>query len=187
MGVIGWPGGGGDAGNGSTSIRIAGGLPRPRPGAGRRGGETSARPKGNSWSRLRRSQSGSTAEVEVRLADAGRVLLALPWANCFPFGVRNLWSEPEADAFARRPIPTSDQIRAMDQAFRRAVLIPRPEERRLVLMRSLVLPQPSTSGRPATSGPGDGFGAPRGCIRTLQQRWYRGIRHMVCALSRPAP
>jgi hypothetical protein len=97
----------------------------------------------------RRRSSGrySEAEVEAPLADAGRVLLALPWANCFPFGLRTLWSEAEVDASARRPIPTLDQIRAMDQAYRWTALIARPEERRLVLMRSLVLPA-SASGRP---------------------------------------
>ena len=36
------------------------------------------------------------AEVEARLADAGRVLLALPWAGCFPCGFRTLWPETEA-------------------------------------------------------------------------------------------
>jgi hypothetical protein len=129
----------------------------------------------------------SEAEVEARLADAGRVLLALPWANCFPFGLQTLWSEAESDASERRPIPTSDQIRAMDQAYRWTALIDRPEERRLVLMRSLVLPA-SASGRPRYVWSWRRLQKATGFHRdTLKNKWGRGIRHILHALNRPTP
>jgi len=129
----------------------------------------------------------SEAEVEARLADAGRVLLALPWANCFPFGLRTLWPETEVDASARRPIPSSDQIRAMDQAYRWTALIAKPEERRLVLMRSLVLPV-SASGRPRYVWSWRRLQRATGFHRdTLKERWGRGIGHIVDALNRPTP
>jgi len=126
----------------------------------------------------------SEAEVEARLADAGRILLALPWANCFPFGLRTLWSEAEIDASVRRPIPTSDQIRAMDQAYRWTALIARQEERRLVLMRSLVLPA-LASGRPRYVWSWRRLQGATGFHRdTLKERWGRGIGHIVDALNR---
>jgi len=129
----------------------------------------------------------SEAEVEARLADAGRVLLALPWANCFPFGLRTLWSEAEADTSARRLIPTSDQIRAMDQAYRWTALVAGLEERRLVLMRSLILPA-SASGRPRYIWSWRRLQRATGLHPdTLKTRWGRGIRHIVDALNRPTP
>jgi hypothetical protein len=84
-------------------------------------------------------------EVEARLAEAGRVLIALPWAGCFPCGFRSLW--PASAPIERRRPPSSMQIDAMDQAYAWTALIPDQEERRMVLMRSLMLP-PSPSGKP---------------------------------------
>lgn len=126
------------------------------------------------------------AEVEARLADAGRVLLALPWAGCFPCGYRVLWPETES-ARPRHPVPSSHRISAMDEAYRWTAFIPDVDERRLVLMRSLVLPESA-------------FGSPRyvwswGRLRratgvhpdTLKKRWGRGIGRIVAGLNRPPP
>ena len=134
----------------------------------------------------RRQGRVTEAEVEVRLADAGRVLLALPWAGCFPCGFRTLWPEIES-ARPRHPVPSSYQISAMDEAYRWTAFITEVEERRLVLMRSLVLPDSA-------------FGTPRhvwswGRLRratglhpdTLKKRWGRGIGRIVSALNRPSP
>ena len=85
-------------------------------------------------------------EVEARLAEAGRVLVALPWAGCFPCGFRSLWPV-SAPATERRRPPSSLQIDAMDQAYAWTALIRNQDERRVVLMRSLMLP-PSPSGKP---------------------------------------
>jgi len=88
----------------------------------------------------------SEQEVEARLAEAGRVLVALPWAGCFPCGFRSLWPA-SAPATERRRPPSSLQIDAMDQAYSWTALIRNQDERRVVLMRSLMLP-PSPSGKP---------------------------------------
>ena len=133
----------------------------------------------------RRQGRITEAEVEACLADAGRVLLALPWAGCFPCGFRTLWPETEA-ARARHPVPSSHRISAMDEAYRWTAFIPDVEERRLVLMRSLVLPDSA-------------FGTPRyvwswGRLRratglhpdTLKKRWGRGIGKIVSALNKPS-
>ena len=74
----------------------------------------------------RRQGRITEAEVEARLADAGRVLLALPWAGCFPCGFRTLWPETESER-PRHPVPTSHQISAMDQVYRWTTLIAEPE------------------------------------------------------------
>jgi hypothetical protein len=78
-------------------------------------------------------------EVEARLAQAGRVLLALPHAGCFPAGFRTLWPGT-AGAPGQAWVPAPGEITAMDEAYRWAGLIDDVDERRLVLMRSLVRP-----------------------------------------------
>jgi hypothetical protein len=126
----------------------------------------------------------SAAEVETRLADAGRTLLALPWAGCFHAGFSGLWPGEGAPP-SRSRVPTSAEIVAMDEAYRWTAFISDPEERRLVLMRSLVLP-------------GISGGPPRhvwswGRLRratglhpdTLAARWGRGIDRIVRELNRP--
>ena len=35
----------------------------------------------------------NATDVEERLAEAGRVLLTLPWSGCFPAGFRCLWPD----------------------------------------------------------------------------------------------
>ncbi len=74
----------------------------------------------------------SEREVEARLNDAGRVLVALPWAGCFPCGFRCPWPATEDTKSARRPIPSSHQIDRMDQAYRWTALITDQDERRRV-------------------------------------------------------
>ena len=114
------------------------------------------------------------------------MLLALPWAGCFPCGFRTLWPETEA-AYPRRPVPSSHQISAMDQAYRWTALIPESEERRLVLMRSLVLP-PSASGRPRYVWSWGRLRRATGLHPdTLKKRWGRGIGRIVVELNRPFP
>ena len=134
----------------------------------------------------RRQGRITEAEVEARMAAAGRVLLALPWAGCFPCGFRTLWPETEPER-PRHPVPSSHQISAMDEAYRWTALIPEVDERRLVLMRSPVLPDSA-------------FGTLRhvwswGRLRratglhpdTLKKRWGRGIGRIVVGLNRPTP
>ena len=134
----------------------------------------------------RRQGRVTEAEVETRLADAGRVLLALPWAGCFPCGFRTLWPETES-ARPRHPVPSSHQISAMDQAYRWTALVAEPEERRLVLMRSLVLP-PSASGRPRYVWSWGRLRRATGLHPdTLKKRWGRGIGCIVIELNRPFP
>ena len=124
------------------------------------------------------------AEVEARLAAAGQVLLALPWVGCFPLGFRTLWSETETAASAPRLAPSSRQISEMDEAYRWTALIPQFEERRLVLMRSLVL-APSASGRPHHVWSWTRLRRLTGLHPdTLKKRWGRGIGNIVFALNK---
>ena len=133
----------------------------------------------------RRQARVTEAEVEARLADAGRVLLALPWAGCFPCGFRTLWPETEAAA-PRRPVPSSHQINAMDQAYRWTALIPEPEERRLVLMRSLVLP-PTPFGTPRYVWSWSKLRRSTGLHPdTLQKLHGRGLARIARGLNAPA-
>lgn len=125
------------------------------------------------------------AEVETRLSDAGRVLLALPWAGCFPCGFRCPWPATETASAAQRRPPTSSQIDAMDQAYGWTAHIRDQDERRLVLMRSLVLP-PTDSGKPRYVWTWGRLRRATGLHPdTLQKRWRRGIRHIVYALNVP--
>jgi len=61
----------------------------------------------------------NAGHVEERLADAGRVLLALPWSGCFPAGFRSLWPD-QGGPSAQRCVPTSQEITAMDEAYGQA-------------------------------------------------------------------
>jgi hypothetical protein len=80
-----------------------------------------------------------TAEaVEARLTEAGQTLLQLPHANCFPAGFRSLWPGAEGVSSGRRWLPSPAEITAMDEAYRWVAFIADVDERRLVLMRSLV-------------------------------------------------
>jgi hypothetical protein len=125
------------------------------------------------------------AEVEARLADAGRVLLALPWAGCFPCGFRSLWPSTEPMRFGQHWTPTSAQISAMDLAYGWTALINDQDERRLVLMRSLMLP-PSASGRPRHVWTWGRLRRATGLHPdTLKKRWANGIAHVVAALNTP--
>lgn len=122
-------------------------------------------------------------EVEARLTDAGRVLLALPWAGCFPCGFRSLWPETEPSGSRRRP-PSAPQIDAMDEAYCWTSLIVDQDERRLVLMRSLVLPM-SPHGTPRFVYSWRRLGRITGLhADTLKKRWGRGIGHIVTGLNR---
>ena len=124
------------------------------------------------------------AEIEARLADAGRTLLALPWVGCFPLGFKTLWPEAEAAASGTRPAPTSQQISAMDQAYSWTALIAKPDERRMVLMRSLML-SPSATGRPRYVWSWRRLRKTTGLHSdTLKKHWARGIAHIVVALNR---
>lgn len=132
-----------------------------------------------------RRGSYTEAEVEARLADAGRVLLALPWAGCFPCGFRCPWPETETSLSVRRRPPTSSQIDAMDQAYNWTTHIRDQDERRLVLMRSLVLPA-SASDKPRHVWTWGRLRRATGLHPdTLQKRWRRGIRRIVFALNAP--
>lgn len=122
--------------------------------------------------------------VEARLEAAGQTLLALPWAGCFPSGFKNLWTD-DATGGRRYPLPTPQAISDMDEAYRWAGLATDLEERRLVLMRSLVLPDSDTrrqryvwSWRRLRHITGLH-------VVTLQGRWGRGIDHITAALNRP--
>ena len=79
------------------------------------------------------------------------------------------------------------EIGAMDEAYRWAALIAKPDERRLVLTRSLVLP-PSASGRPRYVWSWSKLRSATGMHQdTLKIRWGRGIGHIVSALNKPSP
>ncbi len=82
----------------------------------------------------------TASEVENRLADAGQALLALPHAGCLPAGFRTLWLDAGESAARGDFLPSPAEISAMDEAYRWVGLLPDVDERRLVLMRSLVRP-----------------------------------------------
>jgi len=127
----------------------------------------------------------NATDVEERLAEAGRVLLTLPWSGCFPAGFRCLWPDQVGPSSSRR-MPTSREISAMDEAYRWTSFIADQDERRLVLMRSLIFEDAAT-GRTRyvwtwrrlrrTTGLHPG---------TLQARWGRGIDRIVRGLNQPA-
>ena len=125
----------------------------------------------------------TASEVEGRLADAGQALLALPHAGCFPAGFRTLWPDAGESAARGDFLPSPAEISAMDEAYRWVGLLPDVDERRLVLMRSLVRP-----GSP---------GAPRRYVwtwrrlrrttgrhpDTLKAIWGRGIDRIARTLN----
>jgi hypothetical protein len=126
----------------------------------------------------------SAAEVEERLTDAGRVLLALPWSGCFPAGFRNLWPD-QGRASTRRRVPTAQQISAMDAAYGWTAFIIDQDERRFVLMRSLVLSE--AGAKPRHVWTWRRMQRLTGLHRdTLKVRWGRGIDRIVRGLNRPA-
>ncbi len=134
-----------------------------------------------------RRERYTETEVEARLSDAGRILVALPWAGCFPCGFRRLWPETEVALSARRRAPSSFEIDAMDEAYAWTSFIADQEERRLVLMRSLMLP-PAESGKARHVWTWGRLHRMTGMHQeTLKKRWGRGIGRMVAGLNaRPA-
>ena len=125
----------------------------------------------------------TASEVESRLADAGQALLALPHAGCFPAGFCTLWPDAGGSAARGDFLPSPAEISAMDEAYRWVGLLPDVDERRLVLMRSLVRP-----GFPG--GPRRYVWTWRRLCRTtgrhldtLKAIWGRGIDRIARALN----
>ena len=134
---------------------------------------------------LARIASGefSASQVEERLEDAGQVLLALPWAGCFPAGFQTLWPIQTPSDTPRSPVPSSHEISAMDEAYLWVELLPNQDERRLVLMRSLVREDPVT-GRLRYTWSWNRLRQVTGLHPdTLRARWGRGIDHIVRRLN----
>ena len=128
----------------------------------------------------------NAAAVEERLSEAGRVLLALPWSGCFPAGFRCLWPDQGGPSAWCR-MPTACEITAMDEAYRWTSFIADQDERRLVLMRSLLLPD-TASGRPHYVWTWRRLQRTTGLHRdTLKTRWGRGIDRIVRGLNAPVP
>ena len=128
----------------------------------------------------------TAADVENRLSEAGRVLLALPWSGCFPAGFRSLFWPDQVGPSPGRRVPTSHEITAMDEAYLWVAFITDQEERRLVLMRSLVLDD-LPSGRPRYLWTWRRLQRLTGLHPdTLKARWGRGIDRIVRGL-RGAP
>ncbi len=127
----------------------------------------------------------NATEVEERLAAAGRVLLALPWSGCFPAGFRSLWPD-QGGSSAWRRMPTSREISAMDEAYRWTSFIADQDERRLVLMRSLIF-EDAASGRTRHVWTWRRLRRTTGLHPdTLKTRWGRGIDRIVRGLNPPA-
>ena len=127
------------------------------------------------------------ADVEQRLAEAGRVLLALPWAGCFPTGFRRFWPRMEGEISVRRRMPSPHEISAMDEAFCWTSFIPDVEERRLVLMRSLVLP-PTPFGTPRHVWSWTRLRRTTGLHPdTLRKLHGRGLARIARRLNAPGP
>jgi len=130
--------------------------------------------------------------VERRLEDAGRTLAALPWAGCFPAGMRSYWPETGGGGEPRRfAVPKNSDISAMTEAYDWVSLITDSDPdrlvmtRRLVLMRSLVVPD-SFDDRPRYIYSWRKLSDMLGLHRdTLQTRWGRGIDAIVGRLNRP--
>lgn len=127
----------------------------------------------------------SDREVEARLGEAGRVLLGLPWAGCFPGGFRCPWPDAQPTIAHRRRTPTSHQIDAMDEAYAWVALVLDVDERRLVLMRSLMLP-PSRTGRERHVWTWGRLRRATGLHPdTLKKRHDRGIGRITFGLNHP--
>jgi hypothetical protein len=130
--------------------------------------------------------------VEERLEAAGRTLIALPWAGCFPAGMTCLWPEAGGGEPRRYAVPSSVAISAMSEAYDWMRLITDPDPgqlvmmRRLVLMRSLVLPD-SEASKPVYMHTWRDLSRMFDLHRdTLQARWGRGIDAITRRLNRPA-
>lgn len=124
------------------------------------------------------------AEVEERLTEAGRVLLTLPWSGCFPAGFRSLWPD-QLGPSSRHRVPTAQEISAMDAAYAWTAFIADQDERRLVLMRSLVLSEVGCA-TPRHVWSWRRIQRMTGLHRdTLKLRWGRGIDRIVCGLNAP--
>ena len=127
----------------------------------------------------------TAAYVEARLEDAGRALMALPWAGCFPAGIRTLWPEVAETDASRWDPPSSRAISEMDEAYRWCALIADTEQRRLVLMRSLVFPD-SPPDAPRYKFPWRELRRITGLHSdTLMARWGRGIDTIARRLNQP--
>ena len=126
----------------------------------------------------------NATDVEERLADAGRVLLALPWSGCFPAGYRALWPDQGGPSAYRR-MPTAREISAMDEAYRWTSFIADQDERRLVLMRSLIFED--AEGRSRYVWTWRRLRRTTGLHSdTLKARWGRGIDRIVRGLNQSA-
>jgi hypothetical protein len=133
-----------------------------------------------------RDSTITPATVEARLAAAGRVLLALPHAGCFPMGFRTLWPDLPREAAPCAWLPSAAEISAMDEAYRWVCLIADIEERRLVLMRSLV--RLGADGKPRHVWTWRRLRKMTGRHPdTLQAVWGRGIDRIARALNARAP
>jgi hypothetical protein len=125
----------------------------------------------------------SAGYVELHLEKAGRALMALPYAGCFPAGIRTFWS-PGYDSRRWDP-PSSRAISDMDEAYRWCALIPDLDQRRLVLMRSLVWPD-SPENDPRYEYSWRRLRRITGLHdTTLIARWSRGIGAIVRRLNQP--
>ena len=129
--------------------------------------------------------------VEDRLERAGRTLWALPWAGCFPAGLTCLWPEAGGGEPRRWSVPPAAAISMMGEAYDWVQLIADPDRerlimmRRLVLMRSLVIPD-SPDSAPRYVYSWRRLNAMLGLHRdTLRDRWGRGIDTIVIRLNRP--
>lgn len=121
--------------------------------------------------------------VETRLEDAGRTLLALPWAGCFPAGLKAIWGDSLPRDPPRWAQPTAMDITDMDEALRWPALIVREEWRVLVQRRLLVVPD---SDPPRYVWSWRKLQRSSGLHpHTLQNRWGKGIDTIVARLNRP--
>ena len=130
--------------------------------------------------------------VEEEFERAGRTLLALPWAGCFPAGFTALWPEAGGGEPRRYDTPTTAAISRMDAAYRWIPLISAPDPemliqmRRLVLMRSLVFPDKADDDPKRYQFGWRKLQRMTGLHRdTLRDRWGRGIDLVVSRLNRP--
>lgn len=130
--------------------------------------------------------------VEARFEAAGRTLVALPWAGCFPAGITCLWPEAGGGELARWSVPDAAEISAMTECYHGWIPLISDADplrlvmmRRLVLMRSLVMPDsPADSPRYVYSwrrlGKMTGLHAD-----TLISRWGWGIDAITRRLNKP--
>ena len=117
--------------------------------------------------------------------EAGRVLLTLPGLDAFPAGFRCLWPDQVGPSSWRR-MPTSREISAMDEAYRWTSFIADQDERRLVLMRSLIF-EDATTGRTRYVWTWRRLRRTTGLHPdTLKARWVCGIDRIVRGLNQPA-